>query len=47
MTKKPSKKTKSQHSRERALLKKIHLNAAGIDVGADTRWVAVPEDRDW
>ena len=27
-------------------LKKVHLNAAGIDVGADTHWVAVPEDRD-
>ena len=46
MTKKSSKKAKSQRSRERALLKKVHLNAAGIDVGADTHWVAVPEDRD-
>jgi hypothetical protein len=33
MTKKPSKKAKSQRSRERALLKKVHLNAPGIDVG--------------
>src|SRR2546430_1679164 len=24
----------------------MHLNAAGIDVGADTHWVAVPCDRD-
>ena len=46
MTNKPSKKAKSQRARERALLKKVHLNAAGIDVGADTHWVAVPEDRD-
>jgi hypothetical protein len=46
MTKKLSKKAKSQRSRERALLKKVHLNSAGIDVGADTHWVAVPEDRD-
>jgi transposase len=46
MTRKSSKKAKSQRSRERALLKKVHLNAAGIDVGADTHWVAVPEDRD-
>jgi hypothetical protein len=46
MTKKSSKKAKSQRSREEALLKKVHLNAAGIDVGADTHWVAVPEDRD-
>ena len=46
MSKKSSKKAKSQRSRERALLNKVHLNAAGIDVGADTHWVAVPEDRD-
>ena len=46
MPKKSSKKAKSQRSRERALLEKVHLNAAGIDVGADTHWVAVPEDRD-
>ena len=24
----------------------MHLNAAGIDVGATEHWVAVPEDRD-
>jgi hypothetical protein len=46
MTKKSSKKAKSQRSREEALLKKVHLNAAGIDIGADTHCVAVPEDRD-
>ena len=46
MPKKSSKKAKSQRGRERALLEKVHLNAAGIDVGADTHWVAVPEDRD-
>lgn len=46
MPKKLSKKAKSQRSRERALLEKVHLNAAGIDVGAATHWVAVPEDRD-
>ena len=46
MPKKVAKKVKSQRSRERALLEKVHLNAAGIDVGADTHWVAVPEDRD-
>ena len=45
MPKKLSKKAKSQRSRERALLEKVHLNAAGIDVGAATHWVAVPEDR--
>jgi transposase len=45
MPKTSSKKAKSQRSRERALLEKVHLNAAGIDVGADAHWVAVPEDR--
>ena len=44
--KKLSKKAKSQRHGERALLEKVHLNAAGIDVGAATHWVAVPEDRD-
>jgi transposase len=29
-----------------ASLKTVHLNAAGIDVGADEHYVAVPEDRD-
>jgi hypothetical protein len=46
MPKNSSKKAKSQRSRKRALLNKVHLNAAGIDIGADTHWVAVPEDRD-
>ena len=27
-------------------LEKVHLNAAGIDVGSEAHWVAVPEDRD-
>lgn len=39
-------KSKSERARESAFLKKIHLNAAGIDVGADQHWVSVPEDRD-
>ena len=46
MPKKSTKKAKSQRSRERALLEKVNLNAAGIDVGASTHWVAVPADRD-
>jgi transposase len=46
MPKKSSRKAKSQRSRERALLEKVNLNAAGIDVGASTHWVAVPADRD-
>jgi len=27
-------------------LEKVHLNAAGIDIGSTAHWVAVPEDRD-
>ena len=26
-------------------LEKVHLNAAGIDIGSTAHWVAVPEDR--
>lgn len=32
--------------RERKLLERIHLNAAGVDVGGKSHWVAVPADRD-
>jgi transposase len=32
--------------REQKILEKIHLNAAGIDIGSESHWVAVPEDRD-
>jgi transposase len=41
-----------QHSTRRssqapaAPLKQMHRNAAGIDVGAECHWVAVPRDRD-
>ena len=45
MPNKSSNKAKSQRSRERALLRKVYLNAAGIDIGANVHWVAVPEDR--
>jgi len=31
---------------ERKLLERVHLNAAGIDVGSRSHWVAVPADRD-
>src|SRR2546423_2984524 len=38
---------KRRSSRGRsAPLAQMHLNAAGIDVGATEHWVAVPEDRD-
>jgi transposase len=42
---KPGKRRK-QSRREQKLLEKIHLNAAGIDIGAGSHFVAVPEDRD-
>lgn len=35
----------TERQRER-LLEKVHLNAAGIDIGSESHWVAVPEDRD-
>ena len=31
---------------EQEILRKIHLNAAGIDIGSASHWVAVPDDRD-
>lgn len=39
-------KVKSKRQRQDAVLEKINLNAAGIDVGADKHFVAVPADRD-
>ena len=50
--KEPAMKDKSERRsskrtrRERKILEKIHLNAAGIDIGSESHWVAVPEDRD-
>jgi transposase len=35
-----------QARQEQRLLEKIHLHAAGIDIGSESHWVAVPEDRD-
>ena len=32
--------------RRSAQLEQLNLNAAGIDVGAEHHWVAVPRDRD-
>jgi hypothetical protein len=36
----------SQSQELPAFLKQIHLNAAGIDVGSENHYVAVPVDRD-
>ena len=42
-----SRRRSAQHARrEQRILEKIHLNAAGIDIGSESHWVAVPEDRD-
>jgi len=46
MKRKPQSKTRQRHSkrckREQKLLEKIHLNAAGIDIGSGSHWVAQP-----
>lgn len=39
-------KRKRTTKRTKRFLKSIHLHAAGIDIGADSHWVAVPEDAD-
>jgi transposase len=43
---KSRKRTQKRSKYEREFLKKIHLNAAGIDVGCESHWVAVAEGRD-
>ena len=40
------KNRRSQRDRVAKFLEKVHLNAAGIDIGSASHWVAVPEDRD-
>ena len=41
-----SRRSPQRGRREQEILEKIHLNAAGIDIGGETHWVAVPGDRD-
>lgn len=43
---KPKRKTKVARRAEEAVLQKIHLHAAGIDIGSKEHFVAVPGDRD-
>jgi transposase len=43
---KSRRRSATQARREQQLLEKTHLNAAGIDIGSGSHWVAVPEDRD-
>jgi len=45
-SRKPKAKSNRDRRSEKALLEKIHLHAAGIDVGARQHFVAVPENRD-
>jgi len=35
-----------RRKREAKFLERVHLNAAGVDIGSASHWVAVPEDRD-
>ena len=35
-----------RRNRVAKFLERVHLNAAGIDIGSASHWVAVPEDRD-
>ena len=37
---------RNRQKRVAKLLEMVHLNAAGIDIGSASHWVAVPEDRD-
>jgi transposase len=41
-----SRRTRSQQKALPEGLKQVHLNAAGIDIGAGSHYVAVPKDRD-
>ena len=38
-------RSSKRRRREHTILEQVHLNAAGIDIGGDSHWVAVPEDR--
>ena len=49
MKRRPNASKKNRRNRRKRvakLLEKVHLNAAGIDIGSANHWVAVPEDRD-
>lgn len=39
-------KRKRPARRSKKLMERIHLHAAGIDIGAESHWVSVPEDAD-
>lgn len=41
-----TKRNRTTAKQRQRFLERVHLNAAGIDIGAEAHWVAVPEDRD-
>ena len=41
----PQRRSK-RRTREQKFLEQVQLNAAGIDIGSGSHWVAVPTDRD-
>ena len=41
-----TKRARPTAKQRQRFLERVHLNAAGIDVGSQAHWVAVPEDRD-
>lgn len=46
MKRKRRRTSRGRSRSEQRLLEKVHLNAAGIDIGSTAHWVAVPADRD-
>src|SRR3990172_8163746 len=41
-----TKRARGPAKQRQRFLERVHLNAAGIDIGSAAHWVAVPEDRD-
>jgi transposase len=41
-----TKRNRTTATQRQRFLERVHLNSAGIDIGAEAHWVAVPEDRD-
>ncbi len=41
-----AKRTRTTAKQRQRFLERVHLNAAGVDIGSEAHWVAVPEDRD-
>lgn len=41
-----NRRSTKRNRREQQILEQVHLHAAGIDIGSESHWVAVPDDRD-